>query len=101
MDRRAAEHTTQTIHQRLTTTLSSQRPDHTGERTERIGATLGLGAVMALPGACPLAALRRALAKLLDRRRQTRDLALQRSTLPIRSSCSQGGRSLSVHMAEV
>ena len=45
MDRRAAEHTAQTIHQRLTATLPSQRPDHTGERTERIGATLVLGAV--------------------------------------------------------
>ena len=45
VDRRAAEHTTQTIHRRLTTTLPSQRPDHTGECTERIRTTLGLGAV--------------------------------------------------------
>ena len=45
VDGRAAEHTAQTIHHRLTTTLASQRPEYAGERTERIGATLGLGAV--------------------------------------------------------
>ncbi len=45
MDRRAAEHTTQTIHHRLTTTVPSQGPDHTGECTERIGASLIPGAV--------------------------------------------------------
>ena len=36
MDRRAAEHTAQTVHRRLTPTVPSQGPDHTGERTERI-----------------------------------------------------------------
>ena len=45
MDRRAAEHTAQTVHRRLTTTLPSQGPDYARECTERIGATLGLGAV--------------------------------------------------------
>ena len=45
MDRRAAEHTTQTIHRRLTTTLPSQGPDYARECTERIRTTLGLGAV--------------------------------------------------------
>ena len=45
VDRRTAEHTAQTVHRRLTTTLPSQGPDYAGERTERIGATLGLGAV--------------------------------------------------------
>ena len=33
MDRRAAEHTTQTLHRRLITTMPSQGPDYTGERT--------------------------------------------------------------------
>ena len=35
MDRRAAEHTAQTIYHRLTATIAGQRPDYTGERTER------------------------------------------------------------------
>ncbi len=45
MDRRTAEHTAQTIHHRLIATIAGQRPDYTGERTERIRTTLGLGAV--------------------------------------------------------
>ena len=45
MDRRAAEHTTQTIHRRLTATLPSQRPDYAGERTERIRTIFVLRAV--------------------------------------------------------
>ena len=49
MDRRAAEHTTQTIHRRLTTTLPSQGPDYAGERTERIRTIFVLRAVRHLP----------------------------------------------------
>ena len=45
MDRRAAEHTAQTIHHRLTATIAGQRPDYTGERTERIRAIFVLRAV--------------------------------------------------------
>ena len=45
MDRRTAEHTAQTIHQRLIATIAGQRPDYTGERTERIGAIFVLRAV--------------------------------------------------------
>ncbi len=36
MDRLGAEHTAQTIHHRLTTTVPRQGPDYTGERTERV-----------------------------------------------------------------
>ena len=49
MDRLGAEHTAQTVHRRLTTTLPSQRPDYTGERTERSGASFIPGAVRHLP----------------------------------------------------
>ena len=59
---------------------------------------------MALPGACPLAALRRAAAKLLDRRRQTRNLILQVGSDHSRSALNVfTARSglLSVHIAEV
>ena len=50
MDRLGAEHTTQTIHHRLTTTIPSQGPDYTGERTERIGARYRIpGSVRHLP----------------------------------------------------
>ena len=45
MDRRAAEHTAQTIHQRLIATVAGQRPDYTGERTERIRTIFVLRAV--------------------------------------------------------
>ena len=45
MDRRAAEHTGQTIHQRLIATVAGQRPDYTGERTERIRTIFVLRAV--------------------------------------------------------
>ena len=49
MDRLGAEHTTQTIHHRLTTTIPIQGPDYTGERTERSGASFIPGAVRHLP----------------------------------------------------
>ena len=49
MDRLGAEHTAQTIHHRLTTTIPSQGPDHTGERTERIRTSFIPGAVRDLP----------------------------------------------------
>ena len=45
VDRRAAEHTAQTIHQRLIATIAGQRPDYTGERTERIRTIFVLRAV--------------------------------------------------------
>ena len=49
MDRLGAEHTAQTIHHRLTTTIPIQGPDHTGERTERIRTSFIPGAVRDLP----------------------------------------------------
>ena len=49
VDRHAAEHTTQTIDHRLSTTVPSQGSDYTGERTERIGASFIPGAVRDLP----------------------------------------------------
>ena len=45
MDRRAAKPTAQTIHQRLIATVAGQRPDYTGERTERIRTIFVLRAV--------------------------------------------------------
>ena len=49
VDRHAAEHTTQTIDHRLSTTVPSQGSDYTGERTERIRTSFIPGAVRDLP----------------------------------------------------
>ena len=49
MDRLGAEHTAQTVHHRLTTTIPIQGPDYTGERTERIRTSFIPGAVRDLP----------------------------------------------------
>ena len=49
VDRRGAEHTAQTIHHRLTTTIPIQGPDYTGERTERIRTSFIPGTVRDLP----------------------------------------------------
>ncbi len=49
MDRRVDEHTAQTIHDRLTTTLPSQGPDYAGGGRERIRTTDVLRAVRYLP----------------------------------------------------
>ena len=45
VNKRITEHTAQTIHQRLTATIAGQRPDYTGERTERIRTIFVLRAV--------------------------------------------------------
>ena len=44
-----AEHTAEITHQRLIATIAGQRPDYTGERTERIRTTFVLRAVRYLP----------------------------------------------------
>ena len=45
MARSTAEHTAETIHQRLIATVAGQGPDYTGERTERIRTIFVLRAV--------------------------------------------------------
>ena len=54
VDRHAAEHTTQTIDHRLSTTVPSQGSDYTGERTERIRTSFIPGAVRDLPRYPPI-----------------------------------------------
>ena len=65
MDRRAAEHTAQTIHHRLTTTLASQGPEYAGERTERIRTIFVLRAVRHL--ACYHRPAQRSLSTVVGR----------------------------------